>query len=331
MAAQKSAVKGTVQCDVKLDGKTVIVTGANNGVGFETAKDLAGRGARVIMACRNMEKAEEAKQKILEEVKGADLVLKKLDLASLESVREFAQDINENESRLDILINNAGIMACPQWKTKEGFEMQLGTNHIGHFLLTKLLLDLIKKSAPSRIVIVSSLAYKWGSMSWDNMMHEKDYDPSRVYCASKLANVLHCRELTRRLEGTGVTCNSLHPGAVNTGLQSHVNESSHLPFFQRMISKVMMPIGQRFFFITPKQGAQTSIYCAIAPELDGVSGKYFNKCAEERLQAHALRDEDAKKLWEMSEEWIKEKPAEQFEKETPKEETPKEETTQQES
>ncbi|CAK8684001.1 retinol dehydrogenase 14-like [Clavelina lepadiformis] len=305
---KSSAVKGWVKCDVKLDGKTALVTGANQGVGYETSLEFVRRGARVVMACRNLEKGEEAKANILKEVDGADIVVCKLDLASLESVREFAQKFNETESRLDILVNNAGVMGCPQWKTKEGFEMQFGTNHIGHFLLTNLLLDLIKKSAPSRIVIVSSFVYKYGQMDFDNLMHEKDYSPNKCYYASKLANVLHCRELAKRLEGTGVICNCLHPGAVKSSLANHAKDGGHLPFIQRILVKVIMPIAEATVYISPQQGAQTSIYCSVAPELEGVSGKYFNKCEEETLASHALSDCDAKKLWEVSEELCKAQP-----------------------
>ncbi|XP_076815414.1 retinol dehydrogenase 14-like isoform X2 [Clavelina lepadiformis] len=299
---KKSAVNGTVQCDVKLNGKTVLITGANQGIGFETALDLAGRGARVILACRDLEKAEAAKEKIKETVSPSDIVVMKLDLASLDSIREFSKAVNENESHLDILINNAGIMACPQWKTADGFEMHLGTNHIGHFLLTELLLDLLKKSAPSRIVIVSSSGYKRGKMDWNNMMHETNYDPFYVYCCSKLANVHHCLELSRRLEGTGVTCNSLHPGIIKTNLGQYMR-GDHTPFFRRMLYTIAWPLAMAFF-MTPKQGTQTSIYCSIAPELADVTGKYFAKCGEEPLMTHALNKEDAKKLWELSEKWI---------------------------
>lgn len=300
--------KGIVESDVKLNGKTVIITGCNTGIGYETVLDLSGRGANVIMACRDMSRAEAAKTKVLQQVKDAQLTVKKLDLASLESIREFAKDINETEPRLDILINNAGVMMCPAWKTKEGFEMQIGTNHIGHFLLTNLLLDLLKRSAPSRIVIVSSMAYKMGKIHWDDIMLEKKYSPVNAYSQSKLANVLHCTELNKKLEGSGVTVNCLHPGVIDTELSRHIEEGSHLSMPLRFAFTVFSPF-KRWMAISPKKGAQTSIYCAIAPELDNVSGKYFANCAEEELKTHAKKDEDAAKLWKMSEEWVQEKTA----------------------
>ena len=306
LCTKTAVVKGMVQSDVKLDGKTVVITGCNTGIGYETALDLAGRGARVIMACRNVEKAEDAKKNILKEVSDAELVVKKLDVASLESVRSFAKDINETERQVNILINNAGVMMCPASKTKDGFEMQMGTNHIGHFLLTNLLLDLIKKSAPSRIVIVSSTAYKRGRLNWDDIMQEKRYDTIGAYGASKLANVFHCTELSKKLQGTGVTCNCLHPGVINTELGRHLEEGSHLPWLMRFGLWIFSPI-IKWVLLTPKQGAQTTIYCAIAPELDEVSGKYFASCAPEELLSHAKNQDDAEKLWKMSEEWTNKK------------------------
>ncbi|CAK8684003.1 unnamed protein product [Clavelina lepadiformis] len=304
---QKSASKGWVRCDVKLNGKTVVITGANQGVGYETALDVAGRGARVIMACRRTDAGEEAKSNILKQLPDADVSVRKLDLASFASIREFARGINESESRLDVLVNNAGIMGCPQWKTEDGFEMQMGTNHIGHFLLTELLLELIKKSAPSRIVIVSSMAHKTGKMNWKDMMHEKNYSPMDVYAQTKLANIYHCLELSRKLAGTGVTCYSLHPGLVLTSLADHAKRGEGYSCCLRCCGACLLPCLERTVYISPKEGAQTSIYCAIAPELHEVSGKYYSKCAEERLSRQASDMQAAKRLWEMTEEWIRQK------------------------
>ena len=256
------------------------------------------------MACRNLEKAEEAKTKLLKEVKDAQVLVKKLDLGSLSSVREFAKDINETEPRLDILINNAGIMLCPPWKTKEGFEMQFGVNHIGHFLLTNLLLDLIKKSAPSRIVIVSSAAHAFGRMMWNNVMQEDRYNSLKAYEQSKTANILHCLELSKKLEGTGVTCYSLHPGGIKTNLQQHLGNIDHLPFCSRMFVKTWNPLIS-MFGLTPLQGAQTTIYCAVAPELANTSGKYYSSCSQTTPFKHARRAEDAERLWKLTEELIK--------------------------
>ena len=207
----------------RLEGKTVVITGGNTGIGKETAVDLAKRGAKVIVGCRNMEKGKAALKEIQERSGSTDVFLEKLDLASLDSVRKFADSILKRASRLNILINNAGIMMCPYQKTKDGFEMQFGTNHLGHFLLTMLLLELIKKSAPSRIINVSSIGHTLGSgkIHFDDINFERDYTPYEAYFHSKLANVLFTRELSKRLEGSHVTVNSLHPGAVKTDLERH--------------------------------------------------------------------------------------------------------------
>lgn len=302
-AEKKSVVNGMVQCDTKLDGKTVVITGANSGIGYCTALDMLKRGARVIMACRSMSKMEEAKTKLLEEVKEGQVILKTLDLASLDSVRECAKDINENEERLDILINNAGVMLCPPGKTKDGFDMQFGVNHIGHFLFTNLLLDLIKKSAPSRIVIVSSVAHGFGSIMWDDINQNDSFNSLKAYGQSKSANILHCLELNKRLEGSGVTCYCLHPGGIKTNLQQHLGDLSHLPFWSRIFVKTWQP-ALRVVGLTPEQGAQTSIYCAVAPEVEKFSGKYFTKCSVTAPSAHCRSPADAERLWKVTEEMI---------------------------
>ena len=185
---------------------------------------------------------------------------------------------------------------CPYSKTKDGFEMQLGVNHLGHFLLTSLLLDRLKEDVPSRIVNVSSLAHEFGKINFDNLMSEKSYNRMTAYGQSKLANVLFTRQLAERLEGTGVTVYSLHPGSVRTELARHMFSSPWLG--------VLYILAYPFYFITSKtawQGAQTNIYCAVAEELEGVSGRYYSDCAEKKLKPHATDDAVAKKLWEVSE------------------------------
>lgn len=253
------------------------------------------------MACRDLEKANEAKVKLLAEVPAAKLELRKLDLACLSSVRDFAKSIIETEERIDILINNAGVMLCPQSKTVDGFENHIAVNHIGHFLLTNLLLDLIKKSTPSRIVIVSSSGHLRGEMLWEDLMRDKEYEPWQVYFQSKLANVLHMQSLCKRLQGTGVTCNSLHPGIVKTELGRHMRNSNS--WLSRVKFALVWPL-LGLFLKTPEHGAQTSIYCAVAPELETTSGLYFSDCAPEDLLPKAKNMEDAEKLWKISEEWV---------------------------
>ena len=275
----------------RLDGKTVVITGGNSGIGKETAVDLARRGARVIIGCRNLQKGKEALKEIKERSGNSNVFLEELDLASLKSVRTFADKILSLESRVDVLINNAGVMMCPYQKTEDGFEMQFGTNHLGHFLLTMLLLDRLKRSQPSRIINVSSSAHRMGSdkINFADINFEKSYDRWAAYYNSKLANVLFTRELSKRLEGTHVTVNALHPGAVSTELQRHMFFSSFWFY----------PI-RWYMFKTPEQGAQTSIHCAVSEEMDEVSGKYLCDCRIVEPSKGAQDDDAAEKLWDLS-------------------------------
>jgi NAD(P)-dependent dehydrogenase (short-subunit alcohol dehydrogenase family) len=285
--------------NVTLKGKTVVITGANTGIGKETALDLATRGARVIMACRNLIKAEAALKEVVEKSRNKDVVVKHLDLASLKSVRDFAEDINNSEPRLDVLINNAGVAYLAELtKTQDGFEMTMGVNHLGHFLLTNLLLELLKKSAPSRIVIVASSAHRFVGKELDleNLNSELSYSRFYPYFNSKLANILFNKELARHLKGSGVTVNSLHPGVI-------IGEAEllrHFPsFLQTTVSFLTNPFGK-----TAKQGAQTSIYLAMSEDVEGVSGSYFKDCAVTEPSAPAQDDVMAKKLWDVSQELV---------------------------
>ncbi|XP_046848278.1 retinol dehydrogenase 13-like [Xenia sp. Carnegie-2017] len=284
---------GVCTSKARLEGKTVIVTGANTGIGKETAEDLAKRGARVILACRNLQKANKAMSDIIEKTGNKNIVAKRFDLASLASVREFAKDIIQNEDRLDVLINNAGVAQFPNLTmTEDGFETQMGVNHLGHFLLTNLLLDLLKKSAPSRIVVVSSSAH-WvmtKDFNFENMNGEKFYHRADAYGQSKLANILFTRELAKRLQGSGVTANSLHPGAIATEL------GRHFPRYLLVLISSIAP----YFVKTPKEGAQTNIYLAVSEEVDGVTGLYFADCKEKIPAVTAQDDDVAKKLWAVS-------------------------------
>ncbi|XP_068126685.1 retinol dehydrogenase 14 [Hyperolius riggenbachi] len=275
-------------------GKTVIITGANSGIGRATAAALLRQEARVILACRDRDRAEEAARELrLEAPDTGDIVLKQLDLSSLRSVRAFCREILEEEPHLDVLINNAGVFHTPYIKTEDGFEMQFGVNHLGHFLLTHLLLGLLKSSSPSRIVVVSSKLYKYGEINFDDLNSEKSYSRSFGYNRSKLANILFTRELARRLEGTGVTVNVLHPGVVRTNLGRHISIPTLIKPLFNAISWAL--------FKTPEEGALTSVYLASSPEVEGVSGKYFGNCKEEELLPKAMDDLVARKLWDISE------------------------------
>ena len=220
--ARRYFAGGVCRSKARLDGKTAIITGGNTGIGKETAIDLAGRNARVILACRSVEKGEKAAVEVREKSGNDDVVFRQLDLASLASVRQFAATVLEEESRIDILVNNAGVMACPYSKTEDGFEMQFAVNHLAHFLLTNLLLDRLKEAPSARIVNVSSLAHMNGKINFDDINFEKSYEPWQAYGQSKLANILFTRSLAKRLVGTNVTANALHPGSIATELQRHV-------------------------------------------------------------------------------------------------------------
>ncbi|KAK7011914.1 retinol dehydrogenase 12 [Biomphalaria glabrata] len=286
------------RCDsaVDLSGKTVIVTGANTGIGFMTALDLARRNACVILACRNREKAEKAKEEIVAKTGNTNVVVRLLDLCSLKSVRDFAKQIIEEEPRLDILINNAGVVNEGRGKTltDEGLETLFAANYFGPFLLTNLLLDLLKKSAPSRIINVSSVINKFATIDFENLNAEKSFKHHHQYADSKLAVILFTRQLAKKLEGTGVTANVLHPGTVYTDLFKHLFFLLRYPLLTFI----------RIFCKTAEEGAQTSLYLALSDDVKDISGKYFVDCQLMESGANPLSRnmEVAEKLWNVSEE-----------------------------
>ena len=276
-----------------LDGKTVIITGANTGIGKETAIDLAKRNAKVIIACRNVERGEKAERDVRSLSKNENVHFKLLDLASFSSIRKFCSEVLAEEPRLDILINNAGIMRCPYWKTEDGFEMQFGVNHLGHFLLTNLLLDRIKEAPAGRIVVVSSLGHRRAKeINFDDINSTQSYDRKLAYFQSKLANNLFTIALHRRLAGTNVIVNCLHPGIIYTELGRYLN----IPLWMKIL---LAPVAL-LIVKTPWQGAQTNIYCAVDKELDGVSGLYFADCKKKEPAPQALDELAAEKLWALS-------------------------------
>lgn len=273
----------------RLDGKVVIITGCNTGIGKETALEMAKRGAKVYMACRNYGKCEAARKEIIKISGNMNVFNRSLDLSSLQSVREFAENFLKEETRLDILINNAGIMATPRKLTLDGYEQQFAVNHLGHFLLTNLLLDLLKASAPSRIVIVSSLAYVIGNFDKEDMNLEKSYSPYKAYGRSKLANILFNRKLARMLKDSKVTANCLHPGTVQSEL---MRNNAFLGVVNFFFSKLV--------FRSTKGGAQTTLYLALDPELENVTGGYYDRMKLFPLMAKAKDDEMADWLWKES-------------------------------
>ncbi|RUS85486.1 hypothetical protein EGW08_006762 [Elysia chlorotica] len=283
----------------RIAGKTVIVTGGNSGIGKETARELARRGGRIIMGCRDIDKCELVRKEIIVETANRNIECRKLDLASLGSIRAFCKSINASEKHIDILINNAGVMMCPKQLTEDGFELQLGVNHLGHFLLTYLLMDKLKSSAPSRIIIVSSRIHTQGSMNFSDLNSAKNYNKVDAYAQSKLANLLHQKELVKHLEGSNVTVNSLHPGVVATEL------GRHLPWSNSYFSSILLKPLKFILMKTPVQGAQTTLYLALDPSLENVTGKYFSDCKETETAPNALDDAAAKRLWAISVAWTR--------------------------
>ncbi|KAK3434338.1 short-chain dehydrogenase TIC 32, chloroplastic [Eucalyptus grandis] len=280
-------------------GLTAIVTGASSGIGMETARVLALRGVHVVMAVRNVDAGRSVKEAILKERPSAKIDVMELDLISMASVWKFASDYQSSALPLNLLINNAGVMACPFILSPDNIELQFATNHIGHFLLTNLLLETMKKTSQEsnregRIVIVSSeghrFAYREG-IRFDKINSESEYSSIQAYGQSKLANILHANELARRLkeEGVQITANSLHPGAITTNLLRH-----------HSILNVLASSLGRLFLKNVQQGAATTCYVALHSQVKGVSGEYFMDSNKAKASSLAQDAELAKKLWDFS-------------------------------
>ena len=273
-----------------MDDKVCLITGATSGIGKATAMGLASIGASVVMVGRDRGRGEAALAEIKEGSSNASVDLMLADLSSQEDIRRLADEFKEAYPRLDVLINNAGVFRSKRITTADGLEMTFAVNHLAYFLLTKVLLDVLKSSAPSRIVNVASGEQRNGTIDFDDLQGEKGYKTAKAYGQSKLANVLFTYELARRLEGTGVSVNCLHPGAgVRTNLGSGV--SGIFGFTVRALTPLMK---------SPEKGAQTSIYLASSPEVEGLSGRYFVKKAEARSSDVSHDERLARRLWEAS-------------------------------
>lgn len=273
-----------------MENKTVVITGANSGIGEASARILAERGATVVLLCRDVAKGEEAVGRIGAAVPGAKLDLYRCDLANFASIRQAAQGVLNAHPQIDVLLNNAGIYTPQRRLTVDGLETTVQTNHFGPFLLTRLLEDRLVESAPARIVNVSSEAHRGSQIPFEDLQFEGGYRGFEVYGISKLMNVLHARALSRRLDATKVTANSLHPGVVATGFAQ--DEKSVFGTFFRMF---------RFLLISSDKGAATSVYLCSESEGGEVSGKYFSDRKQKTPSAAALDDESAERLWTLSE------------------------------
>ena len=286
-----------------LTGKTVIVTGGNSGLGFESVKAFALKGARVIMACRSMAKGEEAKKQIVKFLPTADIIVMELDLADLKSIRNFTSKFKQNHTHLDVLLNNAGIMMVPYGLTVDGFEKQLGTNHLGHFALTGLLLGVLRNTPASRVVNVSSMAHRNGKMDFNNLMYTdgKDYSSVKAYSRSKLSNLLFTYELQRFFEKNkiGTIALAAHPGFSDTNLVNHLTKKWYFRLLKPLFFKMAQPASMG---ILPQIRASVDPN-AKANEFYGPGGKRqmsgYPVVVKPNENAYDL--ENAHKLWEASE------------------------------
>ncbi len=277
-----------------LTGRTVVITGGNIGIGKEAAVALAQRGATVVITARDRAKGQAAAVEIAARAGRDDVGLVDLDLASLASVRRAAEDIEARFDRLDVLVNNAGLVQSHRLVTDEGFEMTFGVNHLGHFLLTTLLVDRLRHSAPARIVNVSSTAHWWalGGLDWDDLQSEHGYNGGQAYARSKLANVLFTRELALRLAGTGVTANALHPGLVRSGF----GQDGDMLGLSRSGLAIVRP-----FLVSPATGARTTVHLASSPALVEATGGYYARCRRHPPAPWARDAASARRLWDTSE------------------------------
>jgi NAD(P)-dependent dehydrogenase (short-subunit alcohol dehydrogenase family) len=255
----------------QMKNKNIIITGANTGIGYETALDLAKQGARVILACRDAKKANEACSKIKEQSQNDKVEVELIDLSKLKSIKEFADRIKLKLSRLDVLINNAGLVQNYYSKTEDGLETSFGVNYIGPYYLTRLLLDLLKKSAPSRIINVSSVGHKGVKLRWDNLQSEKFFFSFQQYLHTKLMNVLFTNELARRLKDSGVIAVSLHPGVVSTDIMRLDENTSYLMRFINGWAWAYF----KLFGLSAYQGSRTSVYCATNNDVLNHNGGYY--------------------------------------------------------
>jgi len=272
-----------------LNGRVCIVTGASSGIGLETARGLAAQGATLVAVCRSRERGEVALASIRESTGNADLHLVLADLSAQASIRQLAKELVARWPRLHVLVNNAGVVETRRRLTADGIETVFAVNHLSYYLLTRLLLNRLQESAPARVVNVSSDAHRFAKLDWENLQGEKGWGFMRQYGLSKLCNILFTQELAKRIAGSGVTVNALHPGAVGTRLGQNNGA------WAKALTLLLRP-----FFLTPAQGAETSIYLASSPDVEGVSGGYFVKRRRQAPTPEASNPGNAAQLWELS-------------------------------
>jgi len=272
-----------------MQGKTVVITGATSGIGEVAACSLAEQGARIVMIARDRSRGEQTLQRLESIAAGRNHVAHYANLSRLAEMKRVAEVIATSEPQIDVLINNAGALFATRQVTGEALEMTFATNHIAYFVVTSLLLERLKATPGARIVCTASDAHKRAKLDFDDLQMEKGYSGFGMYSRTKLMNILFTRELARRLEGTGVTVNCLHPGFVATRF------ADGNPGLGAFVVKAA-----KKFALTPEEGAKTITYLASSPEANGVTGKYFHKCAQELPSAEAQNDADARRLWDVS-------------------------------
>ncbi len=281
----------TTQTGRYLDGKVCMVTGATSGIGKETARVLAHQGGVLILVGRDADKTAATVEDFKREAGNPNIEYLLADLSSQDEIRRLAEAFKSRHDRLDVLVNNAGVFFLGRKKSVDGIEMSFALNHLGYFLLTNLLLDVIKASAPARIINVSSGSHLRVTLDFDELQRRRGFSGLNVYGQSKLANVLFTYELARRLEGTGVTVNALHPGFVATNIGNNVG------WFMCFVKPLM-----NLWAISVEEGAETVIYLATSPEVEGITGKYFFRCKPVSSSAYSYDEAAAKRLWRVSEE-----------------------------
>jgi len=279
---------------VEMNGKICLVTGGTNGIGKSTAQELARMGATVVIVGRDAQKAAQVTEEIRAASDNQNVDWLLADLSSQQDIRRLATEFKSKYSQLHVLLNNAGGTFTTRQLSVDGIEMTFALNHLGYFLLTNLLLDTMKASAPARIINVSSDAHSGGKIDFDNLQGELSYSSFGPYGNSKLANILFTTELARRLEGTGVTVNVLHPGLTSTGF------GKNNPGLLMKVMGVVVPLIAR----SPERGAETSIYLASSPEVQSITGKYFVDCKVTQPAPQATDSVVAKKLWEVSDQMV---------------------------
>ena len=264
-----------------MKNKTCLITGANSGIGLETARGLAATGSQVIMVCRDRHKGEAARADIIASTANEKVDLLIANLADLSSVRHLVDTVKSNYNRLHVLINNAGLMTKQREVSQDGHELQFAVHHLATFVLTEGLLELLKSSAPARIINVTSMLHKFGRLNFDDLQGEQKFSSLGAYGQSKLAMLHYTYDLAEKTQGSGVTVNALHPGAVATNIG--------------------FPSWMGIFLASPEKGARTSLYLAMSPEVEGTSGKYFVNCKPAKSSKASYHREEGRRLWEITE------------------------------